>query len=105
MNQNLKLTFSKTLFKQAALVGLVVLSSSTVFAIPSDRNQPISLLADRATYNEKTGITTYTGNVIIESRNFLGTCGVFCGLEVFERFLHGCIRFFFGSVRPELTYR
>lgn len=66
MNQNLKLTFSKTLFKQAALVGLVVLSSSTVFAIPSDRNQPISLLADRATYNEKTGITTYTGNVIIE---------------------------------------
>lgn len=66
MNQNLKLTYSKSLLKQAALVGLVVLSSSTVFAIPSDRNQPISLLADRATYNEKTGITTYTGNVIIE---------------------------------------
>ncbi len=34
--------------------------------MPSDRNQPISLVADRATFNEKTGITTYTGNVIIE---------------------------------------
>ena len=66
MNQNLKLTFSKTLFKQAALVGLVVLSSATALAIPADRNQPISLVADRATYNEKTGVTTYTGNVIIE---------------------------------------
>ena len=66
MNQNLKLTFSKTLLQQAALVGLVVLSSATAFAIPSDRNLPISLVADRATYNEKTGVTTYTGNVIIE---------------------------------------
>ncbi|OTG77163.1 lipopolysaccharide transport periplasmic protein LptA [Acinetobacter sp. ANC 4169] len=66
MNQNLKLTFSKTLLKQAALVGLVVFSSAAAFAIPSDRNQPISLVADRATYNEKTGVTTYTGNVIIE---------------------------------------
>ena len=39
------------------------------------------------------------GNVIIDFRNFLGTCGVFCGLEVFERFLHGCIRFFFCGGR------
>ena len=38
------------------------------------------------------------GNVIIDFRKFLGTCGVFCGFEVFERFLHGCIRFvFFGG--------
>ena len=66
MNQNLKLTFSKTLLQQAALVGLFVFSSTAVFAIPSDRNQSISLVADRATYNEKTGVTTYTGNVIIE---------------------------------------
>lgn len=39
------------------------------------------------------------GNVIIDFRNFLGTCGVFCGLEGFERFLHGCIRFFFCGGR------
>ena len=40
-----------------------------------------------------------SGNVIIDYRKFLGTCGVFCGLEVFERFLHGCIRFFFCGGR------
>lgn len=39
--------------------------SMAVLALPSDRNQPLSLVADRATFNEKTGITTYTGNVII----------------------------------------
>gem|GEM_PF-6802369 len=40
-----------------------------------------------------------SGNVIIDFRKFLGTCGVFCGLEVFERFLHGCMRFFFCGGR------
>ncbi len=39
------------------------------------------------------------GNVIIDFRKFLRTCGVFRGLEVFERFLHGCIRFFFCGGR------
>lgn len=50
-----------------SLVGLSLCAISVMsFALPSDRNQPISLLADRATYNDKTGITTYSGNVIIE---------------------------------------
>lgn len=40
--------------------------SAMTFALPSDRNKEISLIADRATYNDKTGITTYTGNVVIE---------------------------------------
>ena len=46
----------------------VTLSACSIFAyaLPSDRNQPISLLADLATYNDKTGVTTYSGNVIIE---------------------------------------
>lgn len=35
-------------------------------ALPSDANQPIRLLADRATYVERTGVTTYSGNVSIE---------------------------------------
>lgn len=34
-------------------------------ALPSDQQQPVTLEADRATYNERTGITTYTGNVLI----------------------------------------
>ena len=41
-------------------------TATPVLALPSDSNQTITLEADRATYNEKTGITTYTGNVIIQ---------------------------------------
>jgi len=46
-------------------VGLMCFSESA-FALPTDRNQPISLVADKATYNESSGVTTYSGNVIIE---------------------------------------
>ena len=34
-------------------------------AFPSDANQPIKLLADKATYSERTGVTSYSGSVII----------------------------------------
>lgn len=34
-------------------------------ALPSDANEPIRLLADKATYSERTGVTTYSGNVTI----------------------------------------
>lgn len=34
-------------------------------ALPSDANQPIKLLADRATYSERTGVTSYSGDVVI----------------------------------------
>ncbi|WP_350656993.1 lipopolysaccharide transport periplasmic protein LptA [Psychrobacter sp. S1-30-MNA-CIBAN-0213] len=34
-------------------------------ALPSDANQSIKLLADKATYSERTGVTSYSGNVII----------------------------------------
>lgn len=52
--------------KQVMCVAVVALSSTAGFALSSDRNQQLSLLADRATYNDKTGVTTYTGNVVIE---------------------------------------
>jgi lipopolysaccharide export system protein LptA len=66
MNQTPKAKMINTFLKRTALVSLVGLCSATAFSLPSDRNQPITLLADRATFNERTGITTYTGNVIIE---------------------------------------
>ena len=66
MNHNLNRKTPKTFLKRAALLGSLALCSVVAFALPSDRNQPISLVADRATFNDKTGITTYTGNVIIE---------------------------------------
>jgi len=51
--------------KTICTVSLICMSAGA-FALPSDRTQPISLVADKATYNDNTGVTTYTGNVIIE---------------------------------------
>ncbi|MEB3792217.1 lipopolysaccharide transport periplasmic protein LptA [Acinetobacter sp. IK40] len=62
LNSKSRLTF----LKQVGCVAVVVLAASTSFALPSDRNQQLSLVADRATYNDKSGVTTYTGNVVIE---------------------------------------
>lgn len=45
-----------------SVVGLPMMAH----ALPSDASQPIRLLADRATYSERTGVTTYSGNVTIE---------------------------------------
>ncbi len=45
------------------IVGLSL--SSTIHALPSDANEPIRLLADKATYSERTGVTSYSGNVSI----------------------------------------
>lgn len=65
------LKLSSTPFKQVAcsiqalpilmLLGLPIYSH----ALPSDASQPIKLLADKATYSERTGVTSYSGTVII----------------------------------------
>jgi len=47
------------------------LVSGLVFALPDDQNQPIHIAADKAQINDKTGITTYTGNVIITQGSIL----------------------------------
>lgn len=54
-----------TIYKVVAIAGLVGLPA-VVSALPSDSNQPIRLLADRATYTERTGSATFSGNVTIE---------------------------------------
>jgi len=41
------------------------LAINTSFALPEDRNQPVELEADQAKLNNQTGISEYTGNVII----------------------------------------
>lgn len=46
----------------AALIGFMSASS---FALESDRDQPIYVAADRASIDDNTGITVYTGNVDI----------------------------------------
>lgn len=67
MRQNLNPQYRSSFLKQVRKrVAVVALSSASGFALPSDRNQQLSLAAENATYNSKTGITTYTGNVVIE---------------------------------------
>lgn len=39
-------------------------------ALPSDANQQIKLLADKATYSESTGVTSYSGGVVITQGTF-----------------------------------
>ena len=57
---------TQSFLKQAiGTVSLMCLTAS-VFALPSDRSQAISLVADKATDSERSGVTTYSGNVIIE---------------------------------------
>jgi lipopolysaccharide export system protein LptA len=48
-------------------IATFVLSLSILpsFALPEDRDQPIYITADTASINDKTGITTYKGNVVI----------------------------------------
>ena len=64
MRQNLN-AYLRTV-QQLSAGSILVLSASSSFALPTDRDQPISLEADRATFNQKTGFTTYNGNVRIE---------------------------------------
>jgi len=49
------------------LVGalLVTTLAPVAYALDSDRDAPVHLEADHATYNQQTGVTVYTGNVIV----------------------------------------
>lgn len=44
----------------------LVFFSTLVYALPSDKDEPIHLSADKALYSESRGITRYEGNVIIK---------------------------------------
>jgi lipopolysaccharide export system protein LptA len=43
----------------------VMLWAPAAHALESDRDAPVNLEADRATFNQKTGVTVYEGNVIV----------------------------------------
>jgi lipopolysaccharide export system protein LptA len=44
---------------------LVITLTPVAYALDSDRDAPVHLEADHATYNQQTGVTVYTGNVIV----------------------------------------
>ncbi len=47
------------------LIGLIAILCSPVFALSDDRSKPIQITSDTSLHNDKTGVTTYTGNVRI----------------------------------------
>ena len=47
----------------SAFSGLLI--SSLVFALSTDREQPIQIEADAAELDDASGITVYTGNVLV----------------------------------------
>jgi lipopolysaccharide export system protein LptA len=63
-NHFIRFNLSRKIRAGIAISGLLI--SGLSFALPSDRNQQIELNADRATYNQKSGVTTYEGNVTIK---------------------------------------
>jgi len=49
----------------------VMLSTTTALALPSDQQAAITVDADRAQINEKTGVTEYQGSVVIKQGTLL----------------------------------
>lgn len=49
------------------LVGALLVTTLTpvAYALDSDRDAPVHLEADHATYNQQTGVTVYSGNVVV----------------------------------------
>lgn len=50
---------------------IICFTTSYAYALPDDQSKPIYIAADTAQINDKTGITTYTGNVIITQGSLL----------------------------------
>lgn len=57
--------FFPVFFLRMTLSALLLLAGSTQ-ALPTDREQTVQVSANNARFNEKTGIATYTGTVIIK---------------------------------------
>ncbi len=68
LNTSLNLNTSpklSTVLKSGVSILLLASLSFSAMALPSDANQSIRLLADKATFKQSTGITRYSGNVSI----------------------------------------
>ena len=59
------------IYRSATLLILSLLLSAMAAALPNDRQQTISIESDSAERNEKTGLTVYSGNVIISQGSIL----------------------------------
>lgn len=74
-----------------AMLALLLLLPTAASALPEDRDQPIELEADSAEYDQRTGISVYRGNVVVNqgtmrmtadvARLFVSTEGTFERME------------------------
>lgn len=54
------------MFRTPKLIGLVILYSSSLFALPNDHEQKLHIISDSSVYDYKTGVKTYEGNVQVD---------------------------------------
>lgn len=55
----------RTEHRRLLALGLLALAS-TARALPDDRDQPVKVVADSASFDQKSGIAVYTGKVVIQ---------------------------------------
>lgn len=86
----MKCNFQKTL-----ITGLCLFSLS-IYGLPSDSEQPLTLVHDNAEMNGKTGITVLTGDVIIDQ----GTLHITGDVVTIHRNQNGDIDHFVAQGKP-----
>jgi len=52
-------------FRRLFILCLTLTIPATLFALPSDKTEPATISSNSADYNQKTGISIFTGNVVI----------------------------------------
>ncbi|MCO4786435.1 MAG: lipopolysaccharide transport periplasmic protein LptA, partial [Marinomonas atlantica] len=57
--------------KNAILSVALILSCSATYALPNDRQQPISIEADSAFFDQNKGTANYSGNVVVKQGSIL----------------------------------
>jgi lipopolysaccharide export system protein LptA len=53
-------------YRHIKTILLLFITLNSLYALPNDREQPVSIAADNATFNEKTGVAIYRGNIDIQ---------------------------------------
>jgi lipopolysaccharide export system protein LptA len=65
MNRQRPDCFDLSLFILLGLLLLGLLLSAQSYALPEDREKPINLEADSASFDQNTGVSIYQGNVVV----------------------------------------
>jgi lipopolysaccharide export system protein LptA len=53
-------------FRHVVKLCLLLSFTGSALALPEDRDQPVNVSADQASFNEKTGTAVYRGNILVQ---------------------------------------